>query len=72
MKIRQVYAVCVLAVASAFQSAVAAVPTEASAAVTGLITDATTYVGSLWPLLVAVVIGFVFMKLFRKGISKAT
>ena len=49
-----------------------AVPTEASAAVTGLITDATTYVGSLWPLLVAVVIGFVFMKLFRKGISKAT
>ncbi len=50
----------------------AAVPTEASGAVTLLITDAGTYVSSLWPLLVAVVIGFVFMKLFRKGISKAT
>lgn len=50
----------------------AAVPTEASAAVTELITDAGTFIGSLWPLLVAVVVGFIFMKIFKKGVSKAT
>ena len=72
MKIRQIFAALSAFAISALTSVQAAVPTEASAAVTGLITDATTYVGSLWPLLVAVVIGFVFMKLFRKGISKAT
>jgi len=50
----------------------AAVPTEASAAVTGLVTDAGLYVASLWPLIIAVVVGFVFFKLFKKGINKAT
>lgn len=50
----------------------AAVPTEASAAVTELITDAGTFIGSLWPLLVAVVVGFIFMKIFKKGVSRAT
>lgn len=53
-------------------AAFAAVPTEASAAVTELITDATAYIGSLWPLLVVVVVGFIFMKLFKKGINKST
>ena len=50
----------------------AAVPTEASDAVTGLITDAGTFVGSFWPLLIAVVVAFTFMKLFKKGLGKAT
>jgi uncharacterized membrane protein len=50
----------------------AAVPTEASTAVTDLIADAATFIGSLWPLLVAVVVGFIFMKIFKKGVSRAT
>jgi len=50
----------------------AAVPTEAATAVTDLITDAGTFIGSLWPLLVAVVVGFIFMKIFKKGVSRAT
>lgn len=52
--------------------AYAAVPTEASGAVTGLVTDATTFIGSLWPLVIAVVVGLLFMKLFKKGTSRAT
>lgn len=54
------------------QSAYAAVPTEASTAVTDLVTDAGTFVASLWPLLIAVVVGFVFMKIFKKGVGRAT
>jgi len=50
----------------------AAIPTEASGAVTGLVTDAGTFIGSLWPLLVAVVVGLIFMKIFKKGVSRAT
>lgn len=50
----------------------AAVPTEAGTAVTELVTDAGTFIGSLWPLLVAVVVGFIFMKIFKKGVSRAT
>jgi len=63
-----------LMVALAFLSSVvhAAVPTEAATAVTDLVTDAGTYVASLWPLIIAVVVGFVFFKLFKKGINKAT
>jgi len=52
--------------------AYAAVPTEAATAVTDLITDAAAFIGSLWPLLVAVVVGFIFMKIFKKGVSRAT
>ena len=50
----------------------AAVPAAAATAVTDLVTDAGTYIGSLWPLAVAVVVGFVFFKLFKKGIARAT
>jgi uncharacterized membrane protein len=70
---RKYLAICA-ASATAFISglASAAVPTEASTAVTDLITDAATFIGSLWPLLVAVVVGFIFMKIFKKGVSRAT
>lgn len=50
----------------------AQVPAEASAAVTGLITDAGAFIASLWPLVIAVIVGFIFMKLFKKGVGKAT
>lgn len=64
----------VLAATLAFISGTvhAAIPVEASGAVTGLVTDAAAFIGSLWPLLVAVVVGFIFMKIFKKGVSKAT
>lgn len=52
--------------------AFALVPTEMSAAITALTTDAGTFIGSLWAIVVAVVIGFVFMKLFKKGVGRAT
>lgn len=50
----------------------AVVPSDAVAALTSYITDATEFVSSFWPLVIAVVIGFSFMGLFKKGISKAT
>jgi len=53
-------------------AAYAAVPAEAESAVTGLITDAGTFIADLWPLLIAVVVGLLFMKIFKKGVSKAT
>lgn len=52
--------------------AYAAIPTEASAAVTDLATDAVGFVGSFWPILIGVSIAFVFMKLTKKGANKAT
>lgn len=61
-----------VAFVGAAPSVYAAVPAEATTAVTDLITDAGTFIGSLWPLLVAVVVGFIFMKIFKKGVSRAT
>lgn len=53
-------------------NASAAIPTEASDALATFITDATAFVASFWPLLIGVTISFLFMKLFKKGTSKAT
>jgi len=52
--------------------ALAAIPAEATAALDTLVTDAGAFVADFWPLLIAVVLGFVFFKLFRKGTNKAT
>lgn len=52
--------------------AYAAVPVAASDAVDDLVTDATAFIASLWPLLIGVVVALIFMKLFKKGTSKAT
>ncbi len=68
-KLRALFASVTLGISSFVH---AAVPTEAATAVTDLITDAGTFIASLWPLVVAVIIGFIFMKLFKKGVSKAT
>jgi len=56
----------------AFSSAYAAVPTVASTAVTDLVTDTGTFIDSLWGIVAIVVVGFIWMKLFKKGASKAT
>lgn len=52
--------------------AYAAVPTEATAAITGLATDGAALVAAFWPVAIAIVVGFIFFKLFKKGASKAT
>jgi len=70
--VRKYFQVAVAFLASLPVLAVAAVPTEASDAVDDLITDAGAFIGSLWPLLIAVVVALIFMKLFKKGTSKAT
>lgn len=61
-----------LIVASAFVAVQAAVPLVASGAVTDLVTDTGTFIDSLWGIVAIVVVGFIWMKLFKKGASKAT
>lgn len=53
-------------------SAMAELPPEATAAFTSVKTDATDMIAAGWPLLVAVTVGFVLMKLFKRGVNKAT
>lgn len=61
--------VATLGVASA--SAMAALPTEATAAFATLNTNATDVIAAVWPILAIVVGGFALMKLFKKGASRA-
>lgn len=46
--------------------------TLATAAIGSIGTDAATLMASAWPVLTAVTVGFVLMKLFKKASSKAT
>jgi len=67
------YLSCAVAFVSALPIvALADVPSEASAAVTALVADAGDFIGSLWPVLIAVTVALLFMKLFKKGTSRAT
>lgn len=52
-------------------SAHAALPTEATDALTAVSTDATSLATAAWPVLVGIVSTFVIMKLFKRFISKA-
>lgn len=56
-----------LGLASAVQ---AAVPPEATAALTGLQTDAAAMIAAAWPVVAAVVVGFVLIGLFKRAASK--
>lgn len=49
----------------------AALPTEATAAFTSLETDTTTLLGLVWSAVAAVTVGWVLIKLFKKGANKA-
>lgn len=51
--------------------AFAAVPEAATTALTTATTDAGTMIDGVWPLVVAVAVGFLLLKLFKRGISKA-
>lgn len=50
----------------------AAVPTEASSAITGLATDGAALIAEFWPVATAIVVGLVLFKLFKKGTGAAT
>jgi hypothetical protein len=50
----------------------AAVPTEASDAITGLATDGAAMIALFWPVVTAVVVALILIKLFKKGSSRAT
>lgn len=53
-------------------TASAALPQEATDAVTALVTDGSAMIAEFWPVLTAIVIGLVLFKLFKKGTSAAT
>ena len=57
--------------ALAFGVAHAALPTEATAAFTGLSTNVNDILTAIWPIVAAVVGGFALIKLFKKGASRA-
>jgi hypothetical protein len=50
----------------------AAVPTEATTAITGLVTDSAALIAEFWPVVTAVVVGLVLFKLFKKATGAAT
>jgi len=52
-------------------SANAALPTEATAAFTALSGNVTDILAAVWPIVTLAVGGFVLIKLFKKGASKA-
>ena len=58
--------------ASAFQAAMAALPTAATDAITSVDTDAAALITAIWPIVVTVTVGFVLIKLFRRGVRGAT
>jgi len=56
----------------AVNNAQAAVPTEASDAITTYATDAGTFIGSGWSIAVVSVLGLALIGLFKKIVNKAT
>lgn len=52
--------------------AVAALPAEATTAFTTITGYATDIFAAIWPLLAFIVGGFVLIKLFKRGVNKAT
>lgn len=53
-------------------STYAALPTEVGTTFTAIQTDGEALIALAWPVLGAIVGGFVIMKLFRRAVSKAT
>ncbi len=68
----KICAVTVAFIAMAFTTAIAAVPTVATTAVSTLVTDTGSFIDSLWAIVAIVVVGFIWIKLFKKGANKAT
>lgn len=63
----------VVAFASMFASSAHAVlPPEATAASAELATDGASLISSFWPVLIAITIGLIIMRVFKKGANTAT
>ena len=52
-------------------SAFAALPAEVGTSITALLTDVGLMFAALWPLWVAVTVGFLLPKMFKRGVSRA-
>ena len=53
-------------------SANAALPADAQAAIDAVGTLATDVISAIWPIAVTILVGFVGIKLTKKGVNKAT
>lgn len=53
-------------------SANAALPADAQAAIDAVGTLATDVISAIWPIAVTILVGFVSIKLTKKGVNKAT
>tara|TARA_R110000823_G_scaffold129297_1_gene256949 strand:+ start:619 stop:813 length:195 start_codon:yes stop_codon:yes gene_type:complete len=62
----------IVAMVLATSSAHAAVPAEASTALTGVLTDATALIAEGWPVIAGIVVSFVLFKIFKRVISAST
>ena len=62
----------VLLTALSIGSANAAVPPEASAALTGVLTDAMALIAEGWPVITGIVVAFVLFKVFKRVVSAST
>lgn len=51
-------------------TASAALSTEVGTGLTALQTDALALIDLVWPVVVAITVGFVILKLFKRGVSK--
>jgi len=69
--IRNAVALAVGAVIGA-GSAMAALPTDVTTAFTALETDGGTLMTAVWGVVTIITLGFVYIKLFKKGVNKAT
>ena len=70
-KLQQKFAAGVAIVVGSVGSAMAAVPAEVTTAFTSISDTATGILGLVWPIATAVTVGFVGLKLFKKGANKA-
>jgi len=69
---RKILAILTAAMAALFGvgTASAALSTEVATGLTALQTDALALIDLVWPVVVAITIGFVVLKLFKRGVSK--
>lgn len=69
--VRNLYAVVAGALMAGFSSlSMAALPTAATTALTDVQTDGLALIDAVWPVVAAVTIGFVLIKLFKRGVNK--
>lgn len=58
-------------IVAAPMSAMAALPTEATAAFTSVSGNVTDILAAVWPIVAAVTAGFILIRLFKKGANAA-